>query len=149
MFWVCTQTTSNNFLIGRAALALAVTVSLPYNCFMPRQGLMCMIYSCIPARFSENKTVDNVLHYVTTLVISISVVVIAFFVSDLGATFEIIGGVSACTIAYIIPPLLNLRLSKGWFTPNKAASVIVLMCGIFIFCGSLGATVYRLVTQGS
>lgn len=60
-------------------------------------------------------------HLIFTSSVVMSSVILALFTCDLGAVFELIGATSACALAYILPPLCYIKLSrKSWLTKFPA-----------------------------
>ncbi len=51
---------------------------------------------------------------------------------------------SAAGLAYVLPPLMYLRLEPGpWHAPRKLANWCVLTCGVVIMFGGSFQTVYE------
>jgi len=123
--------------VARILLSLNVMMSVPYMCFMPRISL----YAIITLFFGKlNRTFFHVCF--TILIITLGVL-IAEVVTDLGALFEIIGGISAVGLAYIMPPLIFLRLEKGsLLSPKKIIHIIILVFGVIAMFGSVIQTIY-------
>jgi sodium-coupled neutral amino acid transporter 11 len=133
-------------IVGRFLLTLDIALAIPYTAFMPRYGLNYMVTAVFPS-IRTDKVKAEVFHFASTFFFVFLGLGIALLFTDLGVVFEITGGVSACSLAYIIPPLLMLKLEKGWFTFHKIASAIVLLLGLGIFGCSLGSIIYKLVKQ--
>lgn len=121
-------------IIGRIFLAVCIALSIPYSLFMPRLAFKFIVVS-LWSSVKTNRTKDLILHYLLTLICVFSGLGVALIFTDLGAVFELTGGVSACSLAYIIPPLLMLKLEKNCCSINKVLSFFVLCLGIAIFCG--------------
>lgn len=70
-------------------------------------------------------------HVVVTTALVWGATIIATQICDLGAVFEIIGATSASILAYILPPLCYLKLSrkKDWRRP-MAWAVVVFGCTV-------------------
>jgi sodium-coupled neutral amino acid transporter 11 len=130
-------------MTARIFLMVAISLSIPYSAFMPRQALCFVMMQFFPKYFSTPQK-ENILHAIVTILVLLTALTIALTVSDLGVVFELTGGVSACSLAYIIPPLLVLRLEEGRFTANKIAATIVLLVGICIFVSSIGSVIYSI-----
>jgi len=72
---------------------------------------------------------------------------IAEFVTDLGQMFELVGAVSAVGIAYILPPIIFLKLEQGpILSPRKLAHVLILCLGALAMVASTGSIIYSVVT---
>jgi len=85
----------------------------------------------------------DIIHYGTTLFVMGLALTIALTVTDLGLVFQITGGVSACSMAYILPCLLAIKLEPGRVTWLKFFSFVTLMIGFVI----LGSTIYLVIDQ--
>lgn len=73
-----------------------------------------------------------------------SATLIATQICDLGAVFEIIGATSASVMAYILPPLCYLKLSKKQDWRRKAAWVVVAFGSLVAFM-SLSMSLYGMI----
>ncbi len=132
-------------IIGRCLLTLDLALCIPYTAFMPRYSLVAVLQSAAPSLF-KTPLRESIVHYTSTIVVVSSALGIALVVRDLGVVSEITGGISACSIAYIIPPLLFLKLSpKPWLGFEKWINVIVLLLGIGIFTCSSASVVYHMI----
>ena len=57
------------------------------------------------------------LHMIFTTALVVSAMAMALITCDLGIVFELVGATSACALAYILPPLCFIKLSKrSWKT---------------------------------
>ena len=57
------------------------------------------------------------LHLIFTSSLVVTAMVMSLITCDLGAVFELVGATSAAALAYILPPLCYIRLSKrSWRT---------------------------------
>lgn len=77
-------------------------------------------------------------HIISTTFVLLLALGTSELVTDLGATYEIVGGVSAVGLAFIIPPLLYLRLERGHIlkSPKKFLNFVVFVFGILASFGS-------------
>lgn len=112
--------------VGRCFLAAGVTLAVPFSCFMPRVSIVAVISSLgeRPKAFATS----NIGHFLETLLVLGSGVTIAIFVNDLGKVFELVGGVSACSLAFLLPPILVVK-GIGF----KNLSVLKLVITLFVF----------------
>jgi len=122
--------------IGRCLSAFGVTLCIPFTAFMPRISILMSLsaFGKAPRKFANSK----VGYTIVTLFVMGLAVTIAIVVNNLGKTFELVGGVSACAIAFIFPPILAM---KGFglrnLTPfRRVMTVLILICGIVIMVGS-------------
>ena len=57
------------------------------------------------------------LHMILTTSLVVTAMAMALITCDLGTVFELVGATSACALAYILPPLCYMKLSKrSWKT---------------------------------
>lgn len=57
------------------------------------------------------------LHLIFTSALVVTAMAMALITCDLGAVFELVGATSACVLAYILPPLCYVKLTKrSWRT---------------------------------
>ncbi len=67
----------------------------------------------------------------------------ALLTCDLGAVFELIGATSACALAYILPPLCYIKLSKrSWKT---LAALLCVVFGMAVMSISLLQAVAKII----
>lgn len=123
--------------VGRCFLAVGVTFAVPFSCFMPRVSIIAVISAGGErAKKWANSTLG---YFLQTCIVLGSAVFIAIIVNDLGAVFELVGGVSACTLAYILPPILIVR-SFGFYSLSKSKRmlcIIVFAIGLVIMFGTV------------
>lgn len=86
-------------------------------------------------------------HLIATTFVLMLALMCAELIQNLGATYEIVGGVSSIGLAFIIPPLLYLRLEKGHIikSPKKLLNLVVLIFGISASFGSTFTSVLGLI----
>ena len=64
-------------------------------------------------------------HLIFTTSLVVTAMILALITCDLGAVFELIGATSACALAYILPPLCYIKLSRrSWRTIPAAICVV-------------------------
>jgi len=122
--------------VGRIFSAVGVTLCIPFTGFMPRISIL-MALSALgkkPRKFADSKLGYSI---VTLFVMGLAVT-IAIVVNNLGKTFELVGGVSACSIAFIFPPILVMKqLGLKNLTPfRRVMTVLTLVSGVIIMVGS-------------
>lgn len=83
---------------------LNMLTTLPLECFVCREVMLNYWFPHEP--FSMN------LHLIFTSSLVVTAMVLSLITCDLGAVFELVGATSACALAYILPPLCYIRLSK-------------------------------------
>jgi len=111
--------------ICRLLLCVNVAISVPYSCFMPRLS----IFAVLTLFFGHLH--HTFMHVCLTIFILVLGVILAILLNDLGVFLEIVGAVSAIGLAFILPPLLFLKLEKGnMLSPKKIVNLIILILGI-------------------
>lgn len=73
----------------------------------------------------------------------VSSMAISLMICDLGAVFELIGATSACVLAYILPPLCYIKLSKEMPLRTKIAAYACVAFG----CAVLGISLVQAVVK--
>jgi len=76
--------------------------------------------------------------------------VIAFFVSELGIVFSIVGATGSVTICYILPGTFYVKLNweRNWY-PTKVFAMVLVCGGILLMVNSLVWIVLRQVNNES
>ncbi|EON62705.1 hypothetical protein W97_01929 [Coniosporium apollinis CBS 100218] len=94
--------------IARFCFGLNMLTTLPLEAFVCREVMTTYYFPNEP--FNPN------LHLIFSTSLVVSAMTLSLLTCDLGAVFELIGATSACALAYILPPLCYLKLSKrgGW-----------------------------------
>ena len=78
--------------------------TLPLECFVCREVMNNYYFPSDP--FNPN------LHLIFTTSLVVSAMTVALITCDLGVVFELVGATSACALAYILPPLCFVNLTK-------------------------------------
>ena len=82
-------------------------------------------------------------HLIFTTSLVFTAMCMALLTCDLGAVFELIGATSACALAYILPPLCYIKLSKrSWKT---VAAIICVVFGVVVMSISLLQAVAKMI----
>ncbi|KAL1968809.1 hypothetical protein VTN77DRAFT_1170 [Rasamsonia byssochlamydoides] len=91
--------------IARFCFGLNMLTTLPLEAFVCRSVMTTYYFPDEP--FDPNR------HLLFTTSLVVSSMVMALITCDLGAVFELIGATSAAALAYILPPLCYVKLSKS------------------------------------
>lgn len=111
--------------------------TLPLECFVCREVLETYFFPT--SAYSPNR------HILLTTALVVSAMLLSLLTCDLGAVFEIIGATSACMLAYILPPMCFIKLSrKGW--SDKAPAYVCIVFGVGVMVISLGMSIRRIVS---
>jgi sodium-coupled neutral amino acid transporter 11 len=83
-------------------------------------------------------------HLIFTTALVVSSLALGVITCDLGAVFELIGATSACALAYILPPLCYVKLSKqSW--KQKIPAYICITFGVTVMCISVLQAVAKMI----
>lgn len=102
--------------IARFCFGLNMLTTLPLEAFVCREVMFHYWYD------GDLMQVPNVVHIFVSTALVASSMLISLMICDLGAVFELIGATSACALAYILPPLCYIKLSKDLSLRTKIAS---------------------------
>lgn len=123
--------------IARALFGFNMLTTLPLECFVCREVLENYYFP--HERFNPNR------HLIFTTTLVFSAMTMALITCDLGALFELIGATSACALAYILPPLCWIKLTKhrGWQVLPAYACVAFGCSVMFISLFQTGFKMFR------
>jgi solute carrier family 38 (sodium-coupled neutral amino acid transporter), member 11 len=91
--------------------------TLPLECFVCREVMTTYYFPNEP--YQPNR------HLIFTTSLVVSAMGVALITSDLGIVFELVGATSACALAYILPPLCFVKLTKRRTWETYAAYVCI------------------------
>jgi len=125
--------------ITRLLLCINVIASVPYYCYMPKFA----VYSVLTLYLG--KLNETLIQALLTVALIATGLIIAETVDNVGALFELVGGVSAVGMGFLVPAMLYLKLEKKPFykSPQKIINIIIFIIGLFIMVG----TVYQISTS--
>lgn len=103
---------------------------------LPLETLVCR--TVLETYFFPNHPPSTQRHVILTTGLVLSSVLISLMTCDLGAVFEIIGATSACALAYILPPLCYIKLSRRSWKTAVAWVVMVFGTGVLVVSVILG-----------
>lgn len=84
-------------------------------------------------RIIENTEVtEDKYHTLVTVVLVLSAMSVSLMTCNLGALFELIGSTTASTIAYILPPMTNLRLTEQKKIGSKFKFYVCIVFGFLV-----------------
>ena len=91
---------------------------------LPLEAFVCR--EVMTEYYFPHEQFDPNRHLIFTTALVISAMMMSLITCDLGIVFELVGATSACALAYILPPLCFLKLTKRrtWET----VSTISLIC---------------------
>jgi len=122
--------------VARLCFGLNMLTTLPLECFVCRE-VMTLYYFPHEA-FNPNR------HLIFSTALVVSAMTISLVTCDIGIVFELVGATSACALAYILPPLCYLKLSKkrSWET---VAAWVCIGFGSSVMCISLVQAVTKIL----
>ena len=109
--------------IARFCFGLNMLTTLPLEAFVCREVMTNYYFPGEP--WNPNRQ----LIFSTSLVVT--AMTLSLLTCDLGAVFELIGATSACALAYILPPLCYIKLSKNkekWWKKYIAGVIVAFGC---------------------
>lgn len=90
--------------VARLCFGLNMLTTLPLEAFVCREVMT--EYYFPREHFDPNR------HLIFTTALVISATMVSLLTCDLGIVFELVGATSACALAYILPPLCFIKLTK-------------------------------------
>jgi sodium-coupled neutral amino acid transporter 11 len=110
--------------------------TLPLEAFVCRSVMTTFYFPDEPYNLNR--------HLIFTTSLVVSSVALGIITCDLGAVFELIGATSACALAYILPPLCYVKLSKqSW--KQKIPAFICIAFGVTVMCISVLQAVAKMI----
>ncbi|KAF2220135.1 transmembrane amino acid transporter protein-domain-containing protein [Elsinoe ampelina] len=103
--------------IARLCFGLNMLTTLPLEAFVCREVMTLYYFPHEP--FDPNR------HLVFSTALVVSAMVLSLFTCDLGVVFELVGATSACALAYILPPMCYVKLTKRRTWETYAAFVCI------------------------
>lgn len=134
--------------VARLCFGLNMLTTLPLECFVCREVMTEYYFPHEP--FNPNR------HLIFTVSLVLSAMSLSLLTCDLGIVFELVGATSACALAYILPPLCFIKLTKQRTWETFAAYVCIafgcsvmaislLQSGAKIIRGMLNTYFYEIV----
>ena len=118
--------------IARLCFGLNMLTTLPLECFVCREVMTLYYFPHEP--FNPNR------HLIFTVALVVTAMTLSLVTCDLGIVFELVGATSACVLAYILPPLCFVKLTKKRSWETYAAYVCV-----GFGCSVMGISVFQSV----
>lgn len=108
--------------IARLCFGLNMLTTLPLEAFVCREVMNNYWFPDEP--YQPNR------HMIFTTSLVVSAMVLSLITCDLGVIFELFGATSACALAYILPPLCYIKLSKRSSKTYVAMAVMAFGCAV-------------------
>ncbi|OII75871.1 transmembrane amino acid transporter protein [Cryptosporidium andersoni] len=134
---------SIELLIGRFFIAVSMLFSFPIQCHPCRRSLSILLYSGV--KEMEPNTEKRILDLITIVILFITTSC-AIFSTNLGLAYELIGTVCSNTTAFIIPPILYIKIfEEDGLTITNFLAYGLLIIGFLILILCLGAICLNLL----
>ncbi|KAJ4294303.1 hypothetical protein N0V90_007993 [Kalmusia sp. IMI 367209] len=108
--------------IARLCFGLNMLTTLPLEAFVCREVMNNYWFPDEP--YQPNR------HMIFTTSLVVSAMTLSLLTCDLGVIFELFGATSACALAYILPPLCYIKLSKRSSKTYVALAVVAFGCAV-------------------
>jgi sodium-coupled neutral amino acid transporter 11 len=110
--------------IARLFFGLNMLTTLPLEAFVCREVMNEYWFPDEP--FNPNR------HLIFSTSLVISALALSLLTCDLGVVFELFGATSACALAFILPPLCYIKLSKKSRQTYLAMAVVAFGCTVMV-----------------
>ncbi|KAF2833823.1 hypothetical protein CC86DRAFT_365615 [Ophiobolus disseminans] len=110
--------------IARLFFGLNMLTTLPLEAFVCREVMNNYWFPDEP--FHPNR------HLIFSTSLVVSALALSLLTCDLGLVFELFGATSACALAFILPPLCYIKLSKRSSTTYLAMAVVAFGCTVML-----------------
>jgi sodium-coupled neutral amino acid transporter 11 len=108
--------------IARLCFGLNMLTTLPLEAFVCREVMNN--YWFPEEQYHPNR------HVIFTTALVVSAMMLSLMTCDLGIVFELFGATSACALAYILPPLCYIKLTKRSGKTYLAIAVVAFGCAV-------------------
>ncbi|SPO03402.1 related to YBL089w [Cephalotrichum gorgonifer] len=124
--------------VARLCFGLNMLTTLPLEAFVCREVMFNYFYPGAPFNMR--------LHVIFSAGLVFGAMTLSLITCDLGAIFELVGATSACTLAYILPPLCYMKLTTRSWRTYVAGGVVAFGCMVLVV--SIFQAVDDIVTGG-
>ncbi|ANB11701.1 Avt2p [Sugiyamaella lignohabitans] len=122
--------------VARFCFGLNMLTTLPLEIFVCREVIWIYFFPDGPIATTKQ-------HAILTLTLIVSAMTVSLFTCNLGAILELVGASSACTMAYILPPMCYLKLSRKRLI-HKLSSYACIGFGVVVMILSSAQTIAKL-----
>ncbi|KAF2127394.1 hypothetical protein P153DRAFT_424640 [Dothidotthia symphoricarpi CBS 119687] len=126
---------NDNFMVNVARLCFGLNMltTLPLEAFVCREVMNNYWFPDEP--YHPNR------HLIFTTSIVITALTLSLLTCDLGIVFELFGATSACALAFILPPLCYIKLSK------KSSQTYLAMCVVAFGCTVMLISIFKTTSK--
>lgn len=110
--------------VARLCFGLNMITTLPLECFVCREVMT--------EYYFPHEAYNPHRHLIFTTALVVSAMTMALLTCDAGIVFELVGATSACALAYILPPLCFLKLTRRSTWETYAAYTCIAFGGIVV-----------------
>lgn len=124
--------------VARFCFGFNMITTLPLEIFVCREVIL-------EALFPHQEKSSTIQHVFTTTALILAALVVSMLTCDLGIILELVGASTACTMAYVFPPLCFIKLSsKPRSHPQKLICYACVVFGILVLILSSAMTLRNL-----
>lgn len=123
--------------VARFCFGFNMLTTLPLEIFVCRE--------VFTTYFWPNDEFKWTRHIVTTTVMMLTAMCVALVTCNLGVILELVGATSACVMAYILPPLCYLKLTKNKSIKQQAPYYAVAAFGVLVMLFSTIQSLLKIV----
>ncbi|KAG5366034.1 Vacuolar amino acid transporter 2 [Yarrowia sp. B02] len=123
--------------VARFCFGFNMLTTLPLEIFVCREVFTTYFWPGDEFRWTR--------HIVTTTVMMLTAMCVALITCNLGVILELVGATSACVMAYILPPLCYLKLTKNKSIRQKAPYYLCAGFGVLVMLFSTIQSLLKIV----
>lgn len=126
--------------IARFCFGFNMLTTLPLEIFVCREVFITYFWPGQEFKWSR--------HVVTTTVMILTAMGVALVTCNLGVILELVGATSACVMAYVLPPLCYIKLTKDKSLRQQLPYYLVAAFGIMVMMFSTIQSILKIVSGG-
>jgi len=136
--------------LARICLTITMFFTFPLEMFVCRNAIHEFIKIAFYRFLDFGKYISDVnFQRILVLILITMITTLSILVTKLGIVLEFTGGIAGIPIAFILPPLFYLRLSKRKFLSfQKFAALFLLIVGTFCLIASTSFNIYSVIVNG-
>ncbi|KAI8994505.1 AAAP amino acid permease [Pilobolus umbonatus] len=129
--------TDNVFInVARLAFGLNMFTTIPLEAFVCREVLETFYWPSAPH--------SQIRHFLITTVLILTTLTVSLLTCNLGIVLELTGAFSATVLAYVLPPLIYLKLTNGsLWERGKILHWMCMVFGIFVMVVSTSLSLQK------
>ncbi|XP_062037286.1 solute carrier family 38 member 6 isoform X2 [Lepus europaeus] len=124
----------------KLCLLFAVLLTVPLIHFPARKALMMIFFSNFPFSWIR--------HFLITLALNVTIVLLAIYVPDIRNVFGVVGASTSTCLIFVFPGLFYLKLSREDFlSRKKLGAFVLLLSGILVGNFSLALIIFDWINK--